>query len=96
MTSRDPARAVLAACAKLLGPLDHVITESRPWSSATFDGARHVLRFTAAASDSFAAAISELQIDIRRGFVADVAVTGQEQAEGVTSYLVEALTIEEG
>jgi hypothetical protein len=87
---------LLAAFEAQLGQVRVTSCSAKPWHSATFAGARHVFEIecdNVAAVDGFAAAISEADIAIPGGFVADVAVTAV-LAGTPCRVTVEALTID--
>lgn len=97
MTAHDPAAALLAAFAARLGPLTDVRCRTVDWQSATFIGQRHRFELTVAAAvpNDFAEAIAEAEIALRRGFVADVAVTDRRAGANGTRLTIEALTIDD-
>lgn len=94
---RDAARALIAALAAT-ALTAHIILnvadiEERPWASATFSGARHVVTVNLdgddAAIDRWLAALPEAQFAMRHHIVADIAVAAR-SAGGAT---IEALTV---
>lgn len=98
MGPRDPAHQLLAAFTDRLGPLADVALRSVPWMSVTFAGARHQFAFTVPADvdvESFAATIVEEEIALRKGFVADIIVSGHARCDRGLRVKVEALTVEE-
>lgn len=94
---RDAARALIAAlvAAALTAQIVLIIadTEERPWASATFSGARHIVSVEldgdAAAIDRWLAALPEAQWAMRHHVVADIAVATR-SAGGAK---IEALTV---
>ena len=97
MTARDPATAILAVCATQLGALRDISTRSVPWASATFDGTRIELAFTTdsiCSVDAWLAGIGEVDIPVRRGFVADVAVVDVSSAADGVRVTLEALIVD--
>ena len=98
MTARDPSTAILAACAAQLGALHDIVERAVPWASASFAGTRIELAFTVGGTRSigaFLACVGEIEFPVRRGFVADVAVTGTRAVTGGTRVLLEALIVDE-
>lgn len=91
----DPARAVLIACGALLGPLDAATSRCEAWSSATFSGARYTLGFRATPRPDFAALLADVDIPLRRSFVADAAVTRCAESGDRADYTIEVLVIDE-
>lgn len=72
--STDASR-LLRAIAVHTGPVTTLTVQSEPWSSATFTGARHILRFDAMAGpqlDTFCRNLHELEFAMPDGFVADI------------------------
>ncbi len=97
MIPRDPGEAILAKFTDRLGYLSDVDRRATPWRSATFAGERHDITFTV--SDgvdiaSFVKASCEMDIPIRNGFVADVAVVETSAGPHGIRLRVEALTID--
>lgn len=94
---RDAARALIAAlmAAALTAHIILTIaeTEERPWASATFNGARHVVTVEldgdAAAIDRWLAALPEVQWAMRHHIVADIAMAERSAGGAV----IEALTV---
>lgn len=94
---RDAARALIAALAAAALSAQIILTvadvEERPWASATFSGARHVVSVgldgDGAAIDRWLAALPEVQWAMRHHIVADIAVMIR-SAGGAT---IEALTV---
>ena len=75
--------------------LDHGTSE--PWASATFTGARHLLRLALppAAADGFVLGLDEHEFAIPGHIVADVIVTARRESEAATILEIAALTIED-
>jgi hypothetical protein len=94
---RDAARALIAALVAAALTAHIILTiadvEERPWASATFNGARHIvsveLNGDAAAIDRWLGALPEAQWTIRHHIVADIVVAAR-SAGGAT---IEALTV---
>lgn len=94
---RDAARALIAALAAAALTAQIILTiadtEERPWASATFSGARHIVSVEldgdAAAIDRWLAALPEAQWAMRHHIVADIAVAAR-SGGGAT---IEALTV---
>lgn len=106
--NRLPADRACAALLRALkvhaGPFLLIATESRPWSSATFEGSRHRIAIRLEGMDADARAtrlqteLPEADLDFAGGFVADILVATRmdDSAEGGTPVLgIEALTIDE-
>lgn len=106
--SRLPAdraqAALLRALVPVAAPFTLLAVRSVPWSSATFEGARHrlALRLDGAAAASRAerlrATLSESELALGGAFVADIVVTVRLEdtvATGSVVLAIEALTIEE-
>lgn len=73
MSGADPHRALIAAIEHRYGPLDNLVSTSRPWSSATFAGARHELSFDSARAAEIFASIGEADLPMAGHFVSDIA-----------------------
>lgn len=94
---RDAARALIAALAATALTahitLTVVDTQERPWVSATFAGARHVVAVELAGADAavdrWLADLPEIGFAMRHHIVADIAVA----ARGSGSAVIEALTV---
>lgn len=97
----DRAQAgLLRALAPVVGPFTTIAVRSVPWSSATFDGARHRLALRLEGADVVARAkrlgmtLAETELRLRGAFVADIVVTTR--LDGNAPVLgIEALTIVE-
>ena len=77
MNTNSHRRALLAVFEAGLGPLVEVEARTRSWASATFAGTRHTLGFVVGAEAklvAFQAGLGDLEIALRGGFVADIAV----------------------
>lgn len=85
MRRSDPYRALLRALAERYPALVVDSGGSEPWASATFTGARHVLRGRGADLNG----IEDDEFDLPGHFVADIAWT--KDGDGLR---IEALTIE--
>jgi hypothetical protein len=72
--SRDAHRALLAALADYLGPLEDVSSKTFDWASATFVGMRHEIAFTCAASATLIEALPDIDLPMDGHFVADLVV----------------------
>lgn len=97
-------RRLLRALLPAIGPSTVIATRSVPWSSATFEGARHriALRIEGPDARERAAAlprtIGELEIAMPGAFVADIVVTtriGGRTDDSPPAIAIEALTIDE-
>jgi len=78
---------LLEAILVLAGPLARFERHGeRPWSSATFSGARHSFRLSfddpaaVAAGEAFIAALPDHEFVLRRGLVADATIAAVEHA----------------
>ncbi len=90
MSVVDSLRAAIRA---RLGDVTETGYRTESWHSATFAGTRHLLSFEIPANanvTTFARDIAEAEIELPRGFVADVDVTGM----GARRIEVVALTID--
>jgi hypothetical protein len=102
--SRLPAdrtqTALLRALAPVVGAFALIAIRSVPWSSATFDGARHRLALRLEGEDAAARAevlcvtLAETELTLRGAFVADIVVTARLE-DGAPVLGIEALTIED-
>ncbi len=102
--SRLPAdrtqTALLRALAAMAAPFTLIAARSVPWSSATFDGARHRLALRLDGADGavragrLCAALGDAELPMRGAFVADIAVTARLE-DSAPILAIEALTIEE-
>jgi hypothetical protein len=73
-------------------------TETIPWASATFTGARHRLTLTGAAGSELEAwlqALPEADLPVRGHLVADLAVLSTAEEADLLCAEVEVLTVEE-
>lgn len=94
---RDAARALIAALAATALTAHITLTvvdaEERPWASATFAGARHVMTVDLAGADAavdrWLADLPEFAFTMRHHIVADIAVA----ARGPGNVVIEALTV---
>lgn len=71
------------------------LVAERPWASATYVGAQHVVRATAtsgAGLDAWLAALPELTLPMPGQF-ADVSVTARDDQGGRAAITIEALTL---
>jgi hypothetical protein len=103
--ARGPWLQLLSAILELAGGEAEFLRHSeRPWNSATFSGARHVigLRFTGekaiAAGENFIAALPEHEFSIPNQLVADAAITAVNHEIGpapVLTLLAELLLLDE-
>ncbi len=97
--SRRPEghRALIAAIERRYGALDKLVITSRPWASATFTGARHVLCFEMGMEEGAALVegIAEADLPLLGHFVADIAVMRSGVAAGRYRLKVDALTVED-
>ncbi|MDB5738936.1 MAG: hypothetical protein JWO65_2604 [Sphingomonas bacterium] len=97
----DRARgAFLRALKPLAGPFALIAADSRPWASATFEGARHRLALKLEGDDvaerakRLQATLGEADLSIAGGFVADIVVEMPTEDHGLVLG-IEALTIDE-
>lgn len=94
---RDAARSLIAALAAMALTAQITLTiaetQERPWASATFNGARHVVSVEldgdGVAIDRWLAALPEAQFAMRHHIVADIAVAARSGYGAV----IEALTV---
>lgn len=96
--SMDAATALLRALARSAPPFALDAIESHRWASATFTGARHQVRFTAADDAALARWLDEApgaDLPTRGHLVADLVVVASERSDGRTRVTLEALTLEE-
>lgn len=92
MSGRDPGLALVRALAAAGPPFELLEATSRDWFSATFTGARHVIRLElaeSAAAAAWLAGLPEAEFTLRGHFVADL--RARRDGDTVT---IEALTIE--
>ncbi len=102
--SRRPAdqagSALLRALEPHAAPCTLLSTTSRDWASALFVGAQHRLAIAIEGADALLRAdrlsreLGEIDLAIRGGFVADIAVLAQFEGDAPV-LAIEALTIEE-
>lgn len=93
-TADGLAAALETALACHLGEMRDLRHDWTDWHSATFVGARHAMQFTTSAEGmAKLATISDDELPLSRGFVADVAVIAQSPREGGVAVVLEALTI---
>ena len=85
MRRADPHRALLRALSRRYPGLLVLASQSEPWASATFIGARHLLTCSGPKPDR----IAETEFELPGHFVADI--TARQDGDRVT---IEALTIE--
>lgn len=79
-------------------PLEIRDSDWARWASATFCGARHVMRWTAAPSpalDAWLATLPDADFILRGHLLADVSVTGISRSADSVQVNMEALTLEE-
>ncbi len=91
-------RALVAGAERAGCPLAALDAEWTRWASATFNGARHVLRLAGAdlpALAAWLAALPEAEFRLRGHLVADVTVTSVSREDGQAVVGIEALTLEE-
>lgn len=96
--SRDPHKLLTIALAEHLGSLNDFTSRTRDWSSATFTGMRHEMRFTLPWSARAVIAIVDLpeaDLPMKGHFVADLRVIQCERRGAALHVELEALTIEE-
>ena len=93
--SRDAHRALLAALADYLGPLDNVVAKTRDWASATFVGMRHELSFTCAASATLIDALPDIDLPMDGHFVADLVLVSSVWDGLLHHVVIEVLTVRE-
>lgn len=98
-----PVALERALAALFAGPESAVTVEeiaSRPWSSATFSGARHVLRLrltgdeAAAAADRGLEGIEDRDFPLPGQILIDIALAARDDDEGKVRLTLEALTVE--
>lgn len=93
-------RRALEAQAEAAGcPVTLVESDWSRWASATFTGARHLLRLAAPPSpalDAWIARLPEADLRLRRHLVADLAVEHVRRTEDRVTISLEVLTVEEG
>jgi hypothetical protein len=95
----DPQpRLVRDLVARTDGAARLIDVRSRPWSSATFNGARHRIRLAvpAPAADWLGEQLGSIEFAIPGHIVADIMLTRRRTADPLTEVEIEALTIEEG
>jgi hypothetical protein len=91
--SRDPHRALMAALADYLGPLDDVVTKTRDWASATFVGMQHEIAFVCTVDAVLIDALPDVDLPMAGQFVADLEVVSCD-ARGPYHYVeIEVLTV---
>jgi hypothetical protein len=69
------AERLTRAIAAHAGPMANITSESVPWASATFAGARHLIRFDAARGaplDAFRHHLHMIEFALAGGFIADI------------------------
>lgn len=96
--SRNPHRALVAALAEKLGPIDDLAARTRDWNSATFTGMRHLLSFSVPwTREAVIAAIDlpEAEFDLCDHFVADLKVARCSRDGERLHVELEALTVAE-
>ncbi len=94
---RDPIRAIMTALESLAGPLELLVERSFPWASATFIGERHRMTLETGPldADALADALVDLDIPLRKGFVADLTVAARVRTALGWRLEIEALAITE-
>ena len=99
--ARDPSmlllRALLASAPRG-SAAELVEMTSTGWASATFIGARHMIRLTARDDDALTAWLADLaeaQFRLTGHLVVDLAIEGVDRCQGIADIAIEALTIEE-
>ena len=93
--SRDPHRALLAALADYLGPLDDVVAKTRDWASATFVGMQHEIAFVCTADAMLLDALLDVDLPMDGQFVADLVVVSSEPQGPYHYVVIEVLTVRE-
>jgi hypothetical protein len=79
-------------------PVEIGATDWTRWASATFSGARHMIRLSAAASrqlDDWLTALPEAEIDLNGHLLASVAVESIQRSGEQVVIELEALTVEQ-
>ena len=87
---------LLRAIAAHVGPLENIRAQSEPWSSATFNGERHMIWFDASAGahlDAFRADLHAVEFTMVGGFVADIELIERTVTGGTERLGLAALTI---
>jgi hypothetical protein len=99
---RDPLPRLLTRITARAG--EHAVivqSASRPWSSALFEGRRHIIVLRIEGSDAreraaaFAADVGEAEWTLSGHFVADITVDARWRDEGAEVLELSALTIED-
>jgi hypothetical protein len=93
--SRPAHRALMAALAEYLGPLDDVTAKTFDWASATFVGMRHELSFTCAATPVLIDALPDVDLPMDGHFVADLELVSTEPQGPYHYVMIEVLTVRE-
>jgi hypothetical protein len=93
--SRDPHRALLAALADYLGPLDDVVAKTRDWASATFVGMQHEIAFVCTADAVLIDALPDVDLPMEGQFVADLELISWEPQGSYHYVIIEVLTVRE-
>ncbi len=93
--SRDANRALLAALADYLGPLDDVAVRTRDWASATFVGMQHDMTFVCSASSALIDALPDVDLPMTGHFVADLRLVAVDHVGDWATVAIEVLTIRE-
>lgn len=96
-SGQSMTRAIFAAAAAMT--VDIVESESWPWASATFTGARHRIRLTlpdTPESRHWLAGLPEHEFTIRGHLVADLVLVEQQHRDGLIVAVLETLTVEDG
>jgi hypothetical protein len=91
-------RALLASAEQAGCPVRIAASDWTRWASATFTGARHVLKLEAASSEAFdawLAALPEAEFALRGHLVADATVESVRREGETATAIVEFLTVEE-
>ena len=93
--SASLSRALTAAAAKAGTSITIAHDEAVPWSSATFNGARHhVEATTPLGAAAWLAEIEQAELPLSGHLLAGLAVTGRAEHGGFLHVQIEALTVQ--
>ena len=96
--TRDPASAIVAQLAPLIGPASDIVAGESPWASATFVGRQLRIAMTVdrpAMIDHLAEVIGSIEFDLRGCFVADIVVIEAIPLDDQLRLTIESLVIDE-
>ena len=97
MNGRPAIESLTLALSRHFGPLRQISSDSVAWHSATYSGQRHKIGFTVDNSACLSTrldSLDDLDIPLRRGFVASIAVVERSISDAGVVVQIEALTLD--